>query len=201
MFSVWAQSCHQSNILKYIIKPGFLHTSNDMPVSKVAWLLCCFVMTSEKGVQVPLCPDRVHQGSLSPHHVRLVTFSEALWHRAAMSGHFFPVIVTPSVLRLSNFCFSLRKPGSYSRYTTYYQLRKTQRTMAHTHRRTLDISPFLCSAAFHYINLSNSENIQEARWICSRLQHVLLSLVQRESFRSFFPYFYQVLFTSCYDFL
>lgn len=41
--------------------------------------------------------------------------------------------------------------------------------------------------AFHDINLSNSENTEGARWMCSRLQSVLVSLVNRESFRSLFP--------------
>lgn len=73
MFAVWAQFRWPSNIQKYTSKWGFLHTSNNMPVSKVAQLLCCFVLTS-KWVQAPLCADRVHQGSLSLHHNRLVTF-------------------------------------------------------------------------------------------------------------------------------
>lgn len=62
------------------------------------------------------------------------------------------------------------------------------RTHAHTH--TVDISPYRCSAAekkvFHYLNLSNSENIKAARWICSRSPRVLLS---EGNFCSIFPYF------------
>lgn len=72
----------------------------------------------------------------------------------------------------------------------------------YTHKHASDIPSFLCSAAaekkaFHDINLSNSENTEGARWMCSRLQSVLVSLVNGESFCPLFPSLNRVLFTSC----
>lgn len=156
-----------------------------MLVSKGARLLCWFVLT--EGLQVPLCTDRARQGSLSLH--RLVTFPK------------YPD--TEQICRDFRFLSSWHNPYSdwvtcFSRgnlahavdtlHKSYYKNKANNST--HTNIELTFPSP-LCSAAekkaFHYINLSNGENIQEARWICSRLHSVLLSLVKRKTFLFHFP--------------
>lgn len=120
--------------------------------------------------------------------------SKVPWHRADMSGHSFPVIVTQSLLWVTCFSRGNMAHAVDTLHKSYYKNKANNST--HSNIELTFPSP-LCSAAekkaFHYINLSNGENIQEARWICSRLHSVLLSLVKRKTFLFHFPNFYQVL--------
>lgn len=73
---------------------------------------------------------------------------------------------------MSNFCCSIGNLADPA--NTTQELLKTKNNGIHTNT-LLTFPPFssevlLRKKVFHYINLSNSENIQqEARWLCSRL--------------------------------